>query len=64
MDQYFLTALPFIMIVLLYFAMSFWRSKQADRLLKMNRQRLEEEREKQLWEEAQAKKSAPGSGES
>ena len=65
-DQYFLTALPFIMIVVLYFIMSFWRSKQADRLLKINRQRLAEEKERQLWEEEQAKvkKSAPGSGES
>ena len=43
-DQYFLTALPFIMIVILYFIMSYWRSKQAERLMKANRKRLEEER--------------------
>lgn len=44
-DQYFLTALPFILIIIMYFIMSYVRSKQADRLRKANLKRLEQERQ-------------------
>ncbi len=39
-DQYLLTSLPFILVVILYLVMAFWRTKQEDRLLKANRKRL------------------------
>jgi simple sugar transport system permease protein len=43
-DQYFLTALPFILIIVMYFLMSWWRSKRDERLRKENLKRLEAER--------------------
>ena len=39
-DQYFLSALPFIITTVIYLVLSGWRIKQADRLMKANRARL------------------------
>ena len=42
-DSYFLSALPFLLIIILYFLVSAWRSGEETRRLKAARQKLEEE---------------------